>query len=449
MATSLFVETDRSFSFTLRAPETGPTPALDVGGSAYCKHNFFLQCCTVYYVILTFNHVNLLFSVLEYLWKAHRIVVGVLAAAFKVRVATSDSGRRSGAPAVMRHCVSRVQRGLRRAVSAVIVGGQSSGRLSERRGGSRCSEGSGGGPATSSRSGRAASESTREGRSCTGGERVERGTGAGGAQRPVDGGERRIERRVERRTRDAEHSSERRVGRGAEHSVECAAERRGVHAVQVGARSAQRGGGPERAGAERRAEVGPEAHRETHRAEARGELLLEGLQVPLLPPVLRAPVLEPDLHHVFSLKHLLQGATLRTGNVFSENVQVVCFVSQISIKRKAYPDARLSERNPGGDLFAGGHVGVSVALEARLELLQLGAREVRPLPPHLLAAAAAAHSPAATAGPRGGHRCPARGPGPSARAPGRKWRGCLRCALRRYSKSDQSISQSITVCLLV
>ena len=43
------------------------------------------------------------------------------------------------------------------------------------------------------------------------------------------------------------------------------------------------------------------------------------------------------------------------------------------------PDSGLGEVGPGGDLLAGRHVRVPVALERGLELLQLLAGEVRPL----------------------------------------------------------------------
>lgn len=47
----------------------------------------------------------------------------------------------------------------------------------------------------------------------------------------------------------------------------------------------------------------------------------------------------------------------------------------------SYPDSRLREIGPDGDLLARAHVRVTVPLECGLELLQLLAREVRPLPP--------------------------------------------------------------------
>lgn len=49
-----------------------------------------------------------------------------------------------------------------------------------------------------------------------------------------------------------------------------------------------------------------------------------------------------------------------------------------------HPDAGLCEVGPDGDLLAGAHVGVAVALEGGLQLLELLAGEVSPLPPLLL-----------------------------------------------------------------
>lgn len=49
-----------------------------------------------------------------------------------------------------------------------------------------------------------------------------------------------------------------------------------------------------------------------------------------------------------------------------------------------HPDSSLSEVGPDGDLLAGAHVRVAVALEGGLQLLQLLAGEVGPLPPLLL-----------------------------------------------------------------
>lgn len=46
-----------------------------------------------------------------------------------------------------------------------------------------------------------------------------------------------------------------------------------------------------------------------------------------------------------------------------------------------YPDPGLCEVGPHGDLLPGAHVRVAVALEGGLELLQLLASEVGPLPP--------------------------------------------------------------------
>jgi len=49
-----------------------------------------------------------------------------------------------------------------------------------------------------------------------------------------------------------------------------------------------------------------------------------------------------------------------------------------------YPHSGLGEVGPDGDLLAGAHVRVAVPLEGGLQLLQLLAGEVRPLPPLLL-----------------------------------------------------------------
>ena len=49
-----------------------------------------------------------------------------------------------------------------------------------------------------------------------------------------------------------------------------------------------------------------------------------------------------------------------------------------------HPDAGLCEVGPDGDLLAGAHVRVAVPLEGGLQLLQLLAGEVGPLPPLLL-----------------------------------------------------------------
>ena len=49
-----------------------------------------------------------------------------------------------------------------------------------------------------------------------------------------------------------------------------------------------------------------------------------------------------------------------------------------------YPDPGLGEICPHGDLLPGAHVRVAVPLEGGLQLLQLLAGEVRPLPPLLL-----------------------------------------------------------------
>lgn len=52
--------------------------------------------------------------------------------------------------------------------------------------------------------------------------------------------------------------------------------------------------------------------------------------------------------------------------------------------RRSHPDARLGQVGPHGDLLAGAHVRVAVPLESGLQLLQLLAGEVSPLPPLLL-----------------------------------------------------------------
>ena len=49
-----------------------------------------------------------------------------------------------------------------------------------------------------------------------------------------------------------------------------------------------------------------------------------------------------------------------------------------------YPDPGLGEVGPHGDLLPGAHVRVAVPLEGGLQLLQLLAGEVGPLPPLLL-----------------------------------------------------------------
>ena len=46
-----------------------------------------------------------------------------------------------------------------------------------------------------------------------------------------------------------------------------------------------------------------------------------------------------------------------------------------------HPDSGLRDVGPHGDLLAGAHVGVAVAREERLQLLQLLRGEVRALPP--------------------------------------------------------------------
>ena len=46
-----------------------------------------------------------------------------------------------------------------------------------------------------------------------------------------------------------------------------------------------------------------------------------------------------------------------------------------------HPDSGLGDVGPHGDLLAGAHVGVAVAREERLQLLQLLRGEVRALPP--------------------------------------------------------------------
>ena len=46
-----------------------------------------------------------------------------------------------------------------------------------------------------------------------------------------------------------------------------------------------------------------------------------------------------------------------------------------------HPDSGLCDVGPHGDLLAGAHVGVAVAREERLQLLQLLRGEVRALPP--------------------------------------------------------------------
>ena len=56
---------------------------------------------------------------------------------------------------------------------------------------------------------------------------------------------------------------------------------------------------------------------------------------------------------------------------------------------QAYPDLLLVEAGVHGDLLPHAHVGVTVPLEERLQLLQLLRREVCPLPPVPLAPAAA------------------------------------------------------------
>jgi len=60
------------------------------------------------------------------------------------------------------------------------------------------------------------------------------------------------------------------------------------------------------------------------------------------------------------------------------------------------PNSGLGQVSPGGDLFPGRHVRVSVALKSRLELLQLLTCEVRSLSPltfrFLVSSAAANHS---------------------------------------------------------
>jgi len=54
------------------------------------------------------------------------------------------------------------------------------------------------------------------------------------------------------------------------------------------------------------------------------------------------------------------------------------------VEEVTHPDAGLCEVGPHGDLLAGAHVRVSVPLEGGLQLLQLLAGEVSPLPPLLL-----------------------------------------------------------------
>lgn len=51
------------------------------------------------------------------------------------------------------------------------------------------------------------------------------------------------------------------------------------------------------------------------------------------------------------------------------------------LRPRTHPNPGLGEVGPDGDLLAGGHVGVAVPLEGGLQLLQLLAGEVRPLPP--------------------------------------------------------------------
>ena len=48
---------------------------------------------------------------------------------------------------------------------------------------------------------------------------------------------------------------------------------------------------------------------------------------------------------------------------------------------RTHPDSGLRDVGPHGDLLAGAHVGVAVAREERLQLLQLLRGEVRALPP--------------------------------------------------------------------
>lgn len=50
-------------------------------------------------------------------------------------------------------------------------------------------------------------------------------------------------------------------------------------------------------------------------------------------------------------------------------------------RMRTHPDPRLRQVGPHRDLLSGAHVGVAVPLERGLQLLQLLAGEVRPLPP--------------------------------------------------------------------
>lgn len=53
-------------------------------------------------------------------------------------------------------------------------------------------------------------------------------------------------------------------------------------------------------------------------------------------------------------------------------------------RRASYPNSGLRQVGPDGDLLPGAHVRVAVPLEGGLQLLQLLAGEVSPLPPLLL-----------------------------------------------------------------